>query len=291
MLNRVLSDPEDMVKAGLEAGEVAGNGVAIPEPSSREEAMLRMSLLPGALRSVAHNLRHGRADVRLFEIGSVHRKGATETGVEETMELIAVATAGRFGPDLTQLDPEMDYARFKGVIEAFLDVLRVDTPEMRCYDVTDFQADTSAIIESRGKRLGVLGLLAPEISEAFEISRPVLAARFTLTDLLGAVPSDRRYVEPSRYPDSRRDLAFLVDDSIPEATVRALIRKFGGELLVETTLFDRFTGGALPPGKVNLAYALRFQAGDRTLSDEEVRSAERRIVHGLDQELGATLRA
>lgn len=290
MLTRALIDPADQEKSG-----VAGPYVEIPDPPSREEASLRASLLPGALRAISHNIRHGRPALRLFEAGTVFRPAAAGPLADEPIEILAVATAGQFGPDLTRLDPVMDYARFKGLVEAWLETLRVDTPETRCYDETDFEPRTSAIIEARDREgrsrlIGRLGQLAEERCRLWDIDRPVFVARFDFTALLECIPAVAVYREASRFPASTRDLAFLLEDRVAEADVVALIRATGGPLLKRATLFDRYTGKPLPEGHVSLGYALTWLAEDRTLADEEVRKLEARVVERLRDEFGAVLR-
>ena len=82
----------------------------------------------------------------------------------------------------------------------------------------------------------------------------------------------------------------VVPDAVPAARVEALIRETGGKLLVGVTLFDVYTGPPVPPGHRSLAYALAFQALDRTLSDDEVTKLRTRLINRLQREVGATLR-
>lgn len=290
MLTRALIDPAEQGKGG-----VPGPYVEIPDPPSREEASLRASLLPGALRAISHNLRHGRPALRLFEAGATFRPAAAGPLADEAQEILAVATAGQFGPDLTRLDPIMDYPRFKGLVEAWLQALRVDTPRTRCYDETDFEPRTSAIVEAldragQARVVGRFGQLASGTTRAWGIDRPVFAARFDLAALMECIPAVAVYREASRFPASTRDLAFLLDDSVAEAEVAELIRTTGGPLLKRAVLFDRYTGKPLPEGRVSLAYALTWQAEDRTLADEEVRKLETRVVDRLRESLNAVLR-
>jgi phenylalanyl-tRNA synthetase beta chain len=290
MLTRALADPKDFVRSGWTLSEVESMGVHIPEPQSEEESCLRLSLVPGALKSVALNMHRGTQELRLFEVGPIFLRHPSETTAREPVEVIAVCSAGDFGPDLTRVDPRMDHARFRGLVEAFLVLLRVDTPRVRCYDENGFEEGTSLIIESQGKRVGIFGQIASKICESWDIPRPVLAARFSVSDLFDAAVREITYRESSRFPASKRDLAFLVDEDVAEATVEDLIRKLGGELLRGVALFDRFCGPPLPEGKISLGFTLTWQADDRTLSVDEVRSSESRVVSGLERELKAQLR-
>jgi len=290
MKNPVLSDAEAHRRVGLSDDEIGQRGIVVPESQSTGPAMLRLSLLPGAMNSVARNRRLGREEVRLFEVGSTFRRAKKGPLADEPIELVVIATGGNFGPDLTRLNPSMDELGFKGHVEAFLARLRVDTPQWHCYDATGLIKGTSAIVDSGKRRLGEVGTLDSSIGSGFDIHRPVYMARFDVSALLETITDVVRFRESSRFPASRRDLAFLVDESVPEASVRGLIRSLGGALVSEVVLFDRFIGPPLPAGKVSLAYALRFQADDRTLSDDEIRAAAGSIARGLAEQLGAELR-
>lgn len=290
MKNPVLTDSESHRKVGLTDDEIGKQGIVVPESQSTGPALLRLSLLPGAMNSVARNRRQGREEVRFFEVGSLFRRAASGPLADEPIELIVIATGGNFGPDLTRLNPVMDELGFKGHVEAFLARLRVDTPQWHCYDATGLIKGTSAIVDSGKRRLGEVGTLDSAISSGFDIHRPVYMARFDVSALLETLTEVVRFRESSRFPASRRDLAFLLDESVAEASVRELIRSLGGALVSEVVLFDRFVGPPLPAGKVSLAYALRFQADDRTLSDDEIRAAAGNIARGLAERLGAELR-
>lgn len=292
ILTRVLVDPADQRKSGVEADVAL---VEIPDPPSREEASLRAGLLPGALRAVSLNLRHGMPALRLFEVGTVFRRAPDSPLATETQELLAVATMGDFGPDLTRADPIMDYPRFKGLLEAALQALRVDTPRVRCYDQSDFEPRTSGVFEAldRGgqvRTIGRFGQMRRDLTAAWDINRGLLAAVFDLASLLQCIPAIGLYREPSRFPASTRDLAFLVAARVAEAEVAAAIRDHGGEWLRGLVLFDRFLGSPLPEGHVSLGYSLTWQAADRTLSDDDVRIREERIAAMLKERFGAVLR-
>jgi phenylalanyl-tRNA synthetase beta chain len=95
----------------------------------------------------------------------------------------------------------------------------------------------------------------------------------------------------SSFPAVKEDLAVLVDESITAEQVEQAIRQAGGSLLREVTLFDVYRGKQVPAGKKSLAYALTFQADDKTLKDADVEKVRRRIVARLGQTVGAELRA
>ena len=95
----------------------------------------------------------------------------------------------------------------------------------------------------------------------------------------------------SRFPASSIDLAFVVDDDIPAAALEATLARTGGELLEHVALFDVFRSEALGPGKVSLAFALRFRALDRTLTDDEVSVLRQKCIDAVVSMHGAELRS
>jgi phenylalanyl-tRNA synthetase beta chain len=139
--------------------------------------------------------------------------------------------------------------------------------------------------------IGTLGELHPTVREAFDLSdRRVAAAEFDLEVLLAQVPS-AWFIEPvSAYPAVLQDLAVVVDEDVPAAEVQELMARTGGFLLKDVRLFDVYRGDPVPAGKKSLAYALTFQAPDKTLRDAVVAKKVKRIVRQLKKELGAELR-
>jgi phenylalanyl-tRNA synthetase beta chain len=93
------------------------------------------------------------------------------------------------------------------------------------------------------------------------------------------------------YPAVKEDLAFVVDRAVPAARVHEAIVKAGGALLARAALFDDYQGDTLGAGKRSLAFALTYQAPDRTLTDTDAKKIRERIVQALAAELGAVLRA
>jgi phenylalanyl-tRNA synthetase beta chain len=121
--------------------------------------------------------------------------------------------------------------------------------------------------------------------------RPVLVAELDLEALLAAVPERYHFVSIPEYPPVRQDIAIVVDETLPAAQVAAEIRAGGGALLRAVRLFDVYRGPNIPAQKKSLAYALTYQADDRTLTDKEVAKVHGKIVARLEKVLSAQLRA
>ena len=121
-------------------------------------------------------------------------------------------------------------------------------------------------------------------------SQPVLAASLDLGEVLSRVPESHGITPISRYPAVRQDLAVVVEETIPASEVQLHIEQAGGRLLRRVQLFDVYRGEQIAAGKKSLAYALTFQAPDRTLTDKDAAKVQGKIVKRLDRELGAKLR-
>jgi phenylalanyl-tRNA synthetase beta chain len=148
---------------------------------------------------------------------------------------------------------------------------------------------------SAGEReLGVLGELHPLVREAFDLpEQPVLALEWNLEALLDAATAAEAEKEVgflSPYAQVHEDLALVVDEATPALDVQRTILESGYPLVIDATLFDVYRGEQIGAGKKSLAFALSYQAPNRTLSDRDVTKLRKRIIKTLEKELDAKLR-
>jgi phenylalanyl-tRNA synthetase beta chain len=118
----------------------------------------------------------------------------------------------------------------------------------------------------------------------------MIAAEIDFLALLASVPIQVNIENVSAYPPVLEDLALVVPEAVPASQVEAEIRHAGGLLLEEVRLFDVYRGDQVGPGMKSLAYALVYQADDRTLTADEVASVRGKIVERIAKELGGELR-
>jgi len=136
--------------------------------------------------------------------------------------------------------------------------------------------------------LGVVGEVHPRVAAAFDLPRGVFAFDLSFAALSAAASPVRGHADVPRFPAVLRDLAVVVAN---EVEARAVLEGIRAEPLVEdVTLFDVYRGAPIPEGRKNLAMAIRYRAGDRTLTDSEADAAHARIVERLKADLGAELR-
>ena len=260
----------------------------LSNPMSRELRHLRVSLLPGLISATARNLHHGAREVRLVEAGKVFRAAPPPLGTER--HEVALVLAGR-PDDWDRPEAEADrFLELKGSVEALLAGLGIDSVRTDTYHDPCWKAGTGAAIEASGHRLGHLGEISPSLAKKLELERPAWGAVLDVAAVARKVPRERRYRAIPRHPVSKRDLAVVVSREVHHADVVEAILAAGGPMLARARLFDVFEGASVGSGKRSMAYALDFQATDRTLSDREVDRLVEAIVLALDRKFGASIR-
>ena len=265
--------PDDLARAGLD-----DEGITIANPLVAEESVLRTSLLPGLLKVIAYNLGHRQPRIELFELGHVFRRPSDgDALLPDEREHLAVAVAGEEAP---------------GAVDrwwALAEHLGLDA-ELRAAEVRGLHPTRSAEVLVGGERVGAVGEVDPGVLDAFGIDDRVAWFEVDLGGILAMPAAERPFRPFSRVPSSDVDLAFEVPDEVPAAAVLAAIRDAGDELLVWVEPFDVYRGPGVPEGARSLAYRLRFQAADRTLTDAEVGAARSRIIEAVQTALPARLR-
>jgi phenylalanyl-tRNA synthetase beta chain len=269
--------PGDLERYGL-----PGDGIEIANPLVAEESILRTSLLPGLGKSLATNAARRNTGVGLWEIGHVFRRPADgeEAGpLPDEREMLGVAQGGH------------DATAAVETWWAVAELLGVRTVSIVNGPVPGLHPTRSAeLIAEGGTRVGAVGELDPQVLDAHGIGERVGWLEVDL-DALAEVPRDPHVYRPvSIYPSSDVDLAFEVDDAVPASAVEAAIDRAAGERLAALRLFDVYRGPGIGPGRRSLAYALRLDAPDHTLTDEEVAEVRRRCIEAVEDTLPATLR-
>src|SRR5262249_55279842 len=138
---------------------------------------------------------------------------------------------------------------------------------------------------------GVFGEVHPKVAQSYGLGdRAVLVGEFDVELLQSATPARYTYTAVPRFPAALRDIAVVVQGGIPAERLAAEIRAAGAELLRGIRLFDLYRGPSIPPGTKSLAYALSYQADDRTLTDKEVDKAHKKIEDRVKHVLNAQIR-
>jgi len=301
--------PGDLERCGL-----APDGLVLANPLAAEESILRTSLLPGLVKAVAYNERHRTPGARLFELGRVFALGEqgviTDVARSEAagrvlsgeVEQLGVVLAGADAADAVALAELLvrtvgrwyaPAAIGSSPARAELFAARLD-PE----PLPGLHPGRSAVLRLgadgpgvTGSAVGQVGEVDPGVLEAHDISERVGWVQLDLSVLLSAPTTVPRAREVARFPSSDIDLAFVVGAQVTAADVRrTILAASHGVEPITVELFDVFRSEQLGVDHKSLAFRLRFQEPDRTLTDAEVADARAQIIETVAGVHAATLR-
>jgi phenylalanyl-tRNA synthetase beta chain len=270
--------------------------VEVLNPVSTDMEMLRTSLVPGALEVAERNYNRGARGLRLFECGKVYWRvpgGSPETleGYQEEERLLMLVSGEHFNRHYSVPQRDYDLLDLKGELEALLSKFFLDKYRLIYYDNAKSLSVDNILVEIQGTYAGFLGRLKKEITAKFGIEEEVFAAELNLSLLSGKWDKAKRFTPLIRFPSVTRDLAFVVEEHLPQSQVEDAIRKAGGSSLAGVALFDLYTGDQIGAGRKSLAYALEFQPKDRTMTDGEVNEIIAGIIRHVAATCGATVRS
>ena len=266
--------PGDLANVGL-----PDDGVALSNPLDASESVLRTSLLPGQLKAVAYNQSHRNPPVRFFEIGQVFLAPADGELLPDEHEFLAVALAGAEAPDAVAL------------LNTLASVLALPNVKVQnTDDLPGMHPTRSAKVVIAGRDRGVVGEVAPSVLRNFDVEGRVGWLQLDLGEVLNGPHGKRSYTAVSKFPSSDMDLAFAVSDDVGADKVRTSIGKAAGDLLVGLDLVDVYRGEGVDDGQRSLAFRLRLQATDRTLSDDEITSTREAVIAAVSKNNNGTLR-
>lgn len=255
-----------------------------------ERNIMRPTLLPSLLVSLADNLRHAET-VRLAELARVYVPSESVLPVED--ELIGLVAAGRREPLGLDRDAHpIDFAEMKGAIDLVLDRLGAPRSRVEPWQHKTFHPGRAAAITINDVVVARFGELHPTTAAAYGIDDVrVLAGEVNLSRLLSIIePRGRDAVVP-RFLPVRQDFAVVVRDTVSAAEVEAAFRNGAGPLLTDIRLFDIFRGPQVGEGNVSMAWRLEFTAPDRTLTDNDLVKIRPKIEKVLKQRVDGSLRA
>jgi len=269
--------------------------VELLNPISAEEGFLRTDLLPGLVRRLEYNLARGVRDVRLFEIGTTfHRRSPGELPREETR--VALILHGSRRPPHWSGGPEpLEIWDLKGLFHRLVEIVSGRGATLGpCGESLAARfglvpQSALAALGDGGAPVGAGGRVSADRADLPPWATEVWALELTLPENPApkAVPT---YVSIPTHPGIERDLALLVPADLPVEGILDFVRTRGGDSLRELEVFDVYRDSSMREGARSVAIRLHFRAADRTLTDDEVEGALKRIVHALAEELDVGVR-
>jgi phenylalanyl-tRNA synthetase beta chain len=302
---------DELDRLGVEPDDSRRRLVRLANPLSDTQPFLRTTLLPGLFAAVARNTSRSNDDLALYESGSVFYSrvppvSAPRLGVEqrpsdaELAELdaalpdqprhLAVVLTGQWrAAGWTGAGEKAGWTQAVAFFEAAARAVGL-TLTRTAAEVAPWHPGRCAEISVAGQVIGYVGELHPSVCKAFGLPARTSAGEIDLDALIDVAPRGGEVVSISGYPLAKEDVALIVDRDVPAADVAAALRSGAGPLLESVRLFDVYVGEQIGAGKKSLAFALRFRAPDRTLTDQEAAAARDAAVAAAVEAFGAVQR-
>lgn len=241
---------------------------------------MRTTVLPSMLETLTRNYNYRNKSARLYEIGRIYLPGG-DNGLAVEKKLLSM---GAYGGD-------MDFFVLKGAVEAILKDLRVENVSFRAEtDNPSYHPGRCAAVWAGDSRLGVLGQIHPLTARNYGVDAELYCAELDFDALFQAKGADPVYTPLPKFPAVSRDIAVVCGKDLTVGALEDCIRKAGGRLLKDVTLFDIYQGKGVAAGYKSVAFSLTLRSDERSIlaaeADEEVRT----ILEALERELGAVLR-
>lgn len=273
--------PKVFDKLLLDKNDPLRNAITISNPLGEDFSIMRTLPLNGMLSSLSTNYNRRNPKVRLYELGNVYiaDKLPLTRLPDERMQF----TLGMYG--------DGDFFNMKGVVEEFFESLGM-------FHRVDYNPDANknflhpgrqALINYDGVTLGYLGEVHPQVLDNYNIGTKAYVAVLDMPLILPLATFDRKYEGIAKYPAVSRDISMTVPKEILIGQIEDVIEQRGGKILEDYKLFDVYEGSQVKEGFKSVAFTINFRAKDRTLEENDVSSAMKKILNGLEK-LGAELR-
>jgi phenylalanyl-tRNA synthetase beta chain len=261
--------------------------VMMLNPLSNDLSAMRQSLLFSGLEAVSYNINRRNGDLKLFEFGKTYHK--LPSGYDEPKHLTLFVSGNRSEESWTGAQKPTDFFLFKGYISSILERLGISKIQNKPV-ASDVFAEGLALA-CGNDTLVEFGTVKKSILKHFDIKQEVFFADFNWNLILKLIGSKIKFTDIPKYPEVRRDLALLVDESVAFDAIYAIARQTEKSLLKDVNLFDVYQGKNLPEGKKSYAVSFTLQDNSKTLTDEQIDKIMGKLQKNMESELGASLRA
>jgi phenylalanyl-tRNA synthetase beta chain len=259
----------------------------LKNPMSVDMSVMRTSLWPSLIGALLYNLNRQQSRVRIFESGLQFIE--TANGLTQETVLSGLVTGSAEPEQWGTKSRAVDFFDLKGDLENLFKLTH-DQKHFTFMPATDpaLHPGQTAQIFRKGRLLGTIGSLHPSLMRTLKIDAKVFLFELFLSELERLDPL--KMTEISKFPEIRRDLAILIDQSVPAQALQYTIREVAGDLLKEVDIFDLYQGKGIEPGRKSIALALTLQHGSRTLVDDEVAEVMDKVIVALNSQFNAELR-
>jgi phenylalanyl-tRNA synthetase beta chain len=263
----------------------------ILNPLVEDFSVMRTSLIPGLLETTRYNLSRKNLNLKLFELKKVFLPREGEQLPKEVKYLAGVSLGLERDPHWASVSRPVDFYDVKGCIEDLLEVLQVKGVKFtRAEDIPYLHPGKSSKILMERETLGVIGEIHPQVMVRYDLPGRAYLFEIDFEQLVKGAGEERRFRPLPKFPAVYRDLSMVVDEALEVEKVTETIWALQQPFIDGVSLFDVYQGAPIPEGKKGVSYRIRFQAGDRTLTDEEVNRYHEKIIFQLMEIFKAELR-
>jgi phenylalanyl-tRNA synthetase beta chain len=266
------------------------NTIIISNPLSQEENLLRTTLVPSLLKNLKYNIDRGCKEIRIYELSRVFIK------TEDVLPREELKIGGLLYQDrIYNLWKEDVNAFFivKGTIECLFKELHIKGYTFKLTEEPFLHLGRSADIFISNSKVGFIGVLDPDVIESLDIKkhRPdIVIFEMDVDQILEHVPQRIIYSPIPKYPYIERDIALLVDETLPSIEILDAINDFKSSIIEDVSIFDLYKGPNIPQGKKSIGLNIIYRSKDKTLTDEEVDLVHSALVDYLIKKVNGELR-
>ena len=253
----------------------------LPNPMSTEKSVVRTTIIPSLINVYNYNKTRKVEDVMIYEISKTYDKA-----YNEDMK-IAVLMKGNYISNKWQgSNIKTDFYLIKGIAENLLDYAGFKNRYSFVKDaIENMHPGISARIILDREPIGIIGRVHPKT-----LKDDVYIIEISLSKLMKDI-KPIKYKEASKYPEIKKDIAFIVPKTMTNEEIEMEIKRAGGRLLTNIEVFDVYTGENVGSNEKSIAYNLTFQSPERTLTDEEVMNTFNNIIEKVETKLSVKLRS
>lgn len=265
--------------------------VYLRNPITEDQSVMRTTLVPGLLETVTVNVNRGEENIQAFEIGRVFYSKKRGPLPDEPTMVGAVLTGKWKKKEWYQKSRTIDFFDAKGVVELLLERLGIKSRTFSAASRPWCHPGKCAEILAGKEVLGWVGELHPEVQSTLGLPNSVAIFELSNAQLVEKASFATKFEEISKHPGISLDIALVVDESVTAFDAEKVIRVAGGKLLKQVHLFDVYKGKQIGKNRKSLAFALLYQAPERTLKLEEVQKEQANVLSHLKKKLNAEIRS
>ncbi len=265
--------PKVFDKLLIPKDDASRNTVTISNPLGEDFSVMRTLPLNGMLTSLATNFNRRNKEVKLYEIGNIYLpKSIPVTDLPDERTQL---TLGFYGTG--------DFYTMKGAVETLFETIGLKkNVNYASLSKTFLHPGRQAEINYEGAAVGYIGEVHPKVCENYGIKSRVYVAVIDMPQIVALANFDMKYEGIAKYPAVTRDISMVVPKTVLAGDIEKMIRQRGGKILESLNLFDIYEGEQIQEGYKSMAYALTFRDKTKTLAEEEIASAMKKIVNGLE---------